>query len=451
MSSSAPGPSEKSESVKDDGSLRNALDFLKVRIKKWHLTGPVILVGFVLLSFIVFATGPDNEPQIREEKSWPVSVMTANPSVLSPNLLVFGKAQTDQMASIKTSITAPVERVYHREGAVVQQGELLMQLEASELQLALDVAKAEYLNRSASLKSVVNEFNLAKKLTTHEKALNDIAQARLQRQLDLYKQSMVSNALVDEARRIASESSIKLERHLSMIADFPNRLARRQAELDESLARVEKAELDLSQTRIVAPFNGRILKTSVSEGDRVVAGLPLLEIAGSDELEIRAALPLTAGASLRRHLAAGANIYATGEIDGEKLDFQLERLSSSLKHGQSGVDAFFKLTEGRQPELGRVINLDMVMPLEPDVVPMPVQAVYEGNRIYRIRNQRLEGLPISIVGDYIDERGVQRVLVRAPTIARDDTLLTTQLPRAITGLLVDPIDADEMLKLQVMK
>lgn len=422
-----------------------------VWIRKWHLTGPLILASFVGLSFVVFATGPENTPQPRIEKAWPVSVMVANPDTLAPNLLVFGKVQTKQMASIKTTITAPVAHLHHREGAIVLQGDLLMQLEDSELRLAVNVAKAEHLNRSASLRSIVNEFNLAKKLTAHEHSLDDISQARLQRQRDLYRKSMVSNALVDEARRIASESTIKIERHLAMVADFPNQIIRAQANIDESKARVEKAQLDLAQTRIVAPFNGRILRTNVSEGERVVAGLPLLQIAGSDELEIRAALPLSEGALLRKYLATGGNIVAVGEVDGERLDFRLERLASSLKRGQSGVDAFFKLVGGTQPELGRVINLDISMPDEKNVIPMPIQALYEGRRVYKIENSRLESLSVAVVGDYVDYDGELKLLVRALGANEGDILLTTQLPRAITGLLVDPVDTDVMMKLQVMK
>ena len=420
-------------------------------VKRWHLTGPVILVICLSLSYVVFATAPESLPKVRAEKAWPVSVMIADPVALSPNLLVFGKAQTDQMASIKTSITAPVKEVFYREGDAVTDGALLMQLEDRELQLALDVVTADHQNRQASLMSIVNEYNLAKKLTAHEQSLNDIAQTRLQRQLDLYKQSMVSNSLVDESQRIASERSIKLEQHLAMVADFPNRIARGQAQLDEGLARIEKARLDLAQTRIFAPFNGRILKTYVSEGDRVVAGLPLLQIAGSDQLEIRAAIPLAAGATLRKQLKAEKVILAMGQVDGERLDFRLERLSSNLKQGQSGVDAFFRLVAGNQPELGRVINLDITMPLENDVVAMPIQAIYEGNRIYRVKNSRLESLPVSVVGDYIDKQDKSKLLVRADGVVSGDTLLTTQLPRAITGLLVDPIDADEVHLLQVMK
>ena len=117
-------------------------------------------------------------------------------------------------------------------------------------------------------------------------------------------------------------------------------MARGQADINESTGKVEKANLNLAKTRVVAPFNGRIIRTTVSEGERVVAGLPPLQITGSDDLEIRAALPLSEGTLLRKYLASGGSIITASEIDGERLGFRLEHLASILKYGQIGVDVF---------------------------------------------------------------------------------------------------------------
>ena len=161
-------------------------------------------------------------------------------------------------------------------------------------------------------------------------------------------------------------------------------------------------------------------------------------------------MPLGSGTLLRKVLATGEEVLATGAVDGGVISLRLERLASSLKQGQSGVDGFFSLRSGDQPELGRVINMNISMPLESKVLPLPIQALYEGNGIYRVNNGRLEHLHVDVVGDYIDAGGIQRVLVRCGEVNPGDTLVTTQLPRAITGLLVDPIEADAMMKLQVM-
>ena len=84
--------------------------------------------------------------------------------------------------------------------------------------------------------------------------------------------------------------------------------------------------------------------------------------------------------------------------------------------------------------------------MEPGVIALPVQAIYEGNRIYRVVNNRLEGVNVDAVGDFVDEAGRHTTLVRANAIGSGDQIITTQLPRAISGLLVEPIDTGKLVE-----
>ena len=94
-------------------------------------------------------------------------------------------------------------------------------------------------------------------------------------------------------------------------------------------------------------------------------------------------------------------------------------------------------------DIGRVVSLTVTLPAEQDVVALPVQSIYEGNRVYRVEDDRLVGLDVTQVGEYVDSEKNYRILVRSPAIKQGDRLITTQLPRAISGLLVEPIDASK--------
>jgi hypothetical protein len=108
------------------------------------------------------------------------------------------------------------------------------------------------------------------------------------------------------------------------------------------------------------------------------------------------------------------------------------------------LDAFFRLDalyEGRLPEIGRVVDLTVTMPVEVDVVALPMQSIYENDRIYRVNDKRLEAITVQRVGDYLTESGQYRILVRSPSLQAGESIITTQLPRAISGLLVDPVNS----------
>ena len=105
-----------------------------------------------------------------------------------------------------------------------------------------------------------------------------------------------------------------------------------------------------------------------------------------------------------------------------------------------GLDAFFTADNGESLDIGRVVTLSITLPKERNVVVLPIQSIYDNNRIYRVEENRLVGVNIEQVGDYIDADGQYRILIRSAEISKGDVLVTTQLPRAITGLLVEPID-----------
>lgn len=407
--------------------------------------GLMLLLLALFLSFIVVATGPSAEPLEKVERAWPVTVITAAPADLPPTLLTFGKVESKQVASLNTNISAPVSEVLVREGAWVEEGELLIQLDANEGELTLNVAQANYDRNSAILASVKTEFDLANTLSAQYQELDAIAQSKLGRAVDLNSRDMISDAQLDDARQEASQATITLQQHLAQVADFPNKIAQQQAAVAESGAYLQRAKLDLAQTQIRAPFSGRVINSDVSKGDRVLAGAPLVRIADYSGLEVRTSVPTEVGYLLNKVMGSEQKVKANATIDGRELVFVLDRLSADIKPGQSGIDVFFRSDAGEALDIGRVVNLSVNLPVEEDVISMPVHALYENQTVYRIREQRLEAVAYETVGDYLanDEFSI---LIRSPEIRAGDQLLGSQLSRAITGLLVEPIsNADSSL------
>ena len=60
-----------------------------------------------------------------------------------------------------------------------------------------------------------------------------------------------------------------------------------QARLESAEAQLRKAELNLMRTRIVAPFDGRVLRKSMDVGQLASAGTPLVEVYATEAVEIR--------------------------------------------------------------------------------------------------------------------------------------------------------------------
>jgi hypothetical protein len=167
-------------------------------------------------------------------------------------------------------------------------------------------------------------------------------------------------------------------------------------------------------------------------------GSALLEIADAASFELRVQIPNAYGDRFHAHLSRSSTVYADTDY-GTRL--KLLRFASQVRTGQSGLDAYFQVAvQSGAPAtaLGRMVAVSVNLPEEDDVVALPVQSLYENNRIYAVKDQRLQSIRIERVGELRTEQGEYRVLVRSPELKPGEKIITTQLPRAISGLLVEP-------------
>ncbi len=416
-----------------------------LRMMGRKMIGLVIFGAFVSVAILLVATGPSAEPGERIERAWPVSTMVAQPDQLHPVLLAYGRLESRQTAGVRTRISATVDQVLYAEGDWVEHGDVLVRLDPLDAELSLAAAESARAQAQAALESAESDYRLARALVEHHEELNAIAQSRLQRFIRLHEQRMISDSQLDDMRQEASERAMILARHMSSVEDYPNQIAIRRAVLNEAEARLRQAEVELAHTDLRAPFSGRILSADVAAGDRVSSGATLMQVADYDQLQVRVSLPSSVAQQLRQEMASGGITIAHADVGGRDLRFELGRLSGDVKPGQSGVDAFFDTDTDQQLLIGELTSLRIQMPAQPDVIAMPVHALYEGDRIYVIEDNRLRAIDVTRVGDYVDNEGNYRVLVKSPEIRTGASLMTTQLPVAMTGLLVSPVVQDEGL------
>ena len=425
------------------------------RVKRAAL-GIVLLIGAAGLSGLIMATGPDGSPEEQTEKAWPVTVMRATPSELHPMFTTYGRVEARTEAKLRTDIQAEVEEVFVQEGEWAQKGELLLKLRDEEIQLRLREANAEADQKSAALKSAQVEYNLIKQTSDNYESMYRISQQRLTRQRELVNKHMIPQALFEDALQQSSRDTIEYQNHRRLLADFPNRINQSKADVAMARARADRAQLNLDKTELRAPFSGPVLEVAVGPGDRTGSVVTLIRMADASSFEVRAAIPDQYAERVRSALAANRTIAARSASGvtprvtsgatsgGAAANLTLGRIARNVRPGQSGFDAWFNFTANDLasesiPALGRVINLNTILPSEPGLIALPAQAIYENDRVYLVTNNRLQATTIERIGEFNDTNGVQQVLVRGDNLSVGSDVMTTALPKAISGLLVDPI------------
>lgn len=159
-----------------------------------------------------------------------------------------GKIQPITEIKISAEVSARIEKIFVKEGDAVQTGDLLLQLDPTQLKEALEQYRA-------SLQS--KKFQLKK------------AKADFERTQILHKEKLVSDA---------EWESVQAQYELQV------------ASVKQSESSVRKAEDELSKTRIVSPIDGIVTNLSKEEGEIVVGGMfqsmEILRIANLSMMEV---------------------------------------------------------------------------------------------------------------------------------------------------------------------
>lgn len=164
------------------------------------------------------------------EFSAPAAVVSANHSIISA-----------QVPGVVTHVHADV-------GLTVAQGDLLIELDDADARHALSMANAELASVDAQLR---------------------LAESRLKKAQDLLTQDFVS-----DEELLARETDVAVLR----------------ANRDTAKANAASAELNLSRTRVTAPFHGTVVDRIAQEGSLAAPGSPLLVLTQLDGREVDAEL-----------------------------------------------------------------------------------------------------------------------------------------------------------------
>ncbi|MFP4244651.1 MAG: efflux RND transporter periplasmic adaptor subunit [Ectothiorhodospira sp.] len=399
---------------------------------------PLILLGLGVLGFtLLVITRPEQPPRSVAERTWRVNAEEIQPRSLAPRLTLYGHVQSPRSAGLQAAVTADVVRVPAREGRIAATGEDLVVLDDRELQLIQTQRAAEVKDLEAQLRALEQAQDRDQAALARERTLLELAQRDLERARDLQGRDLGSRSAVDEAQRAVEQQALAVANRELTVNDFPARADQLRARLDRARALAEQARLDLERTRIQAPFRGRIASVAVAPGERVRTGDPLVTLYDLDALEVRAAIPANYLPRVRAALEAGEEPTATGHVDGQEFALFLEDLAGESPGGSSGVEGILRV-QGPADDLplGRFITVELALPEQPDVVPLPFEALHGMDRVYRVEDGRMRGVNVQRVGEWIDPNGETRILVSGPGLEAGDRIVTTRLPNAMDGLRV---------------
>jgi HlyD family secretion protein len=407
-----------------------------VALSKKNILAALIFMIGVAVFVVLKVTRPQPTPTEVQERVWRVEVQAAEPTTLSPTLILYGQVETPSLLNAAAPSDAVVEQVYVKEGQVVQKGQLLIELDERDFLPQLDQASADVAELEAELLSERNRHQSNLDSLRHEQALLLLTNAEVNRAEKLQKQNLGSDSALDGARQAAARQALAVTTRQYNIRDHEARLGQLEARLQRARARLTEVELSYKRSRVVAPFDGIAAQVLVAPGDQVRESGVLLKMYATESLEVRARIPAPYQEELQQALHKGEPVVGSVDLSGISVRLRLDRISGEAD--PSGVDGLFRIETGTDMlRMGQVGKFQLKRPAKVNAVAVPYQALYGDNRIYVLEDGCMRGLNVKVLGQYLSDDGTEQLLVRSAALSKGDLIVVTHLPNAVSGLRVE--------------
>ena len=375
-------------------------------IRKLIIVGSVLGIALVFIALLVI-TRPQADKRPIPETVVKVDVTQVAPSAYPVLVTTSGTIQADTRGNLVAQVRGEIVKVAEsfRSGGSFEEGEVLIEIDPRDYTAELSQASAA------------------------------VSQAQ---------------ATYSQEQAFARQAAKDWER-LGNSGEAPDlvlrkpQLAAAKAQLDSANARFETAQLNLSRTKITAPYTGRIIERNAALGQYVSIGTPLAEVFATNLVEVRLPLSQTEFSQLGLD---GAFTNADKNDFGVTLSTQLgtqthsweavlTRADSTFDLNTRQIDVFARVidpfsNDGSKPPLkiGQFVNATIKGQTLENVVVIPNKALREGSYVFVSQDKTLVRTPVSVA--WQDD---QNALIESG-LNTGDLVVTTSLNSTLAGAKV---------------
>ena len=177
---------------------------------------------------------------------------------------------------LSSRIDGTVIAVHAEDDDRVRKGELLVEIDPRDFEVAVAQAKARLELAQAQVASAEQDYAAALASIRESDAANFKAQRDLRRYATLLTQQVASQEQYDQYNSVAQIEAANTDALREAAGSAFKAIAARQAQVDAAQAALDQALLNLSYTHIYAPADGIIGKRSVQLGSRIEPGQSLM-------------------------------------------------------------------------------------------------------------------------------------------------------------------------------
>jgi len=373
---------------------------------------PVAIIGGLVALAILIRMNPPKTPQ-RTAFAGPQMVVATSPAEYQDyqiHLQSYGTVQPRTRSVLVAQVSGQIVSINEnvRDGGFFEEGDILGSIDSRDYQADVQISEAS--------------------LADARQALAE-AEARSVQALEDWDRLGNSGEAPDLVQRIPQLEAAK-------------------ARVKSAQSALQKAELDLERTDIIAPFAGRVLRKLVDIGQVVSPNTQLAEIYATDVVEIRLplrnrdlgfiVLPERLRFSDSGSISETDVIIRSELIGSEAWNATLVRTEGAIDESARQLhviaqidDPFGIKSEGRSPlKIGQYVTAEIPGIALSNVLVIPNNTIYQGSYVYIVEDGLLQRKDI-----VIDWQNDTDALI-GEGLAHGDQLVTTPLGQVTSGIRV---------------
>lgn len=395
----------------------------------------LLIVALAVWGFLYLKESKPQQAAVDvQEKAWPIEAMNITLGHYAPFQVLYGQAESQAMVTASSPVTGLIGQVAVKEGQLVKQGEKLLEINEADLRLPLVQARADVADLTNQIRLEKLNDAANRKRLAQERAILKLKQSALERSKQLIAKDLTAQSALDQAKEALARQEYTLLGAELAVEQYQVKLGQLQAKLEKAKAMLERAQLNQTRGVVVAPYDARIAKVMVAQGDSVGVNSQLVRFYALDSLELRAKLPVSKMAQVYADLTAEREVLADLMVAGQTQRVPLTRLAGEST--TSGVDAFFPVPQQlKMARPGDLIKIHLLKQPVANSFAVPYTAIYGSDGLYVVEEDRLRFQKITLLGDILIS-GEVWALVVAKGIKSNQAISITHLPNAITDLKV---------------
>lgn len=219
----------------------------------------------------------------------------------------------------------------------VQQGEVLLKIDPSDYQLAVENAKTNLELAGQDIGAGTAAVSTAQAKVVEAVANLEHLKAQSRRVVELEKKQIYSKARGDKARAAVVKAEAQMESAKAELEKARQSLGAQGNEnpkIRSAIAKLKKAQIDLSRTTILAPSHGGITNLKIDVGHFASAGVPLMTFIEVEDVWVKANLRENSIANIK--LGTPVDIVLDS-LPGEIFRGKVSSLGFAVSHEKGGT------------------------------------------------------------------------------------------------------------------